>query len=915
MIKNIFKFLLLSLLILFSHNISHAQTNIDPNYSKNIKMIEPFDKARYNTGDTVPIKWIVNNSDNVDGRLGIEIVDLDSKKTFFVKYVCSSKDLVWNNLCSDIVTYPSLDGQVRLYNWKIPEYIPTGNYQIFLKHYDKKDGLKNDYGNYVVFKIVNNNPPSKLESSLEIDGLIKTKGILLGQDVAFDFIINGGPTINNKKVLVNFVDVNDKTAITSKTIDPAIPSTSWTLTTNIPIRIIDPKLVNGTYNVYVSLYEGDEESAIKNFINRKNDSGYKNIRTVTVGSRSEDIILAVENAKDKIISEDYNYQFFSVFRGNATKVSYKVFVQLVDSKGKIVFQNDFTPTPPTYQWKGGDYPVIRKYSFSKSIPAGEYKVLTGLQDGSKKIKLYTYGIQGIISNPDNTYQIATLQLGKSTNNTSTNNQQSSNLSILPIDFKNSDKGNYAPHITYRGGQFKFNLNFAGGPTDLDYKINVKLYNESTSKVDFEKDITPDTPTSKWSSNTSIPVVIDIPTDYKASVWAPYRVVVSLRRPDKVLILNNKSEILKSLSGNDVPFSGYYNSINTAYLNNGNYIVSRFLIANSNIHTLPSENPQKVAVGSDFPITLKFLAKNPEWTYDGIICVGNFFSNNHTTALKRNKKHNPVIIFIPVNSDWSKNASFGISNVTTYSTEKFANIPDSDTWRGDISIPVKFKIPNDTKPGKYEIHVIPAISSPFCSISAIPMEGTSISMLEGQFFPSNFVGRVEITSSSESTKQEPITINKWKLYNPVAVGSIPSVPVSTSNKLSTITFGINFVGGPTDGDKRVFVHFVDSSGNIKFLADVAPSTPSSKWTANSSNWITSEVDIPENIDLGNYNIYAGLYSMDTAVKLNKGAGVTDAGQLRYNVGMINISKPITFIDVYKKLATGNLFDALTTLINY
>jgi hypothetical protein len=180
-----------------------------------------------------------------------------------------------------------------------------------------------------------------------------------------------------------------------------------------------------------------------------------------------------------------------------------------------------------------------------------------------------------------------------------------------------------------------------------------------------------------------------------------------------------------------------------------------------------------------------------------------------------------------------------------------------------------------------------------------------------------IGQIRVLKNEliGNTDTPKITINKWKLYNPVAVGSIPSVPVSTSNKISTITFGINFVGGPTDGDKRVFVHFVDSSGNIKFLADVAPSAPSSKWTANSSNWITSEVDIPENIDLGNYNIYAGLYSMDTAVKLNRGDGVTDAGQLRYSVGMINISKPVTFIDVYKKLATSNLFDALTILINY
>jgi len=534
-------------------------------------------------------------------------------------------------------------------------------------------------------------------------------------------------------------------------------------------------------------------------------------------------------------------------------------------------------------------------------------------------------------------------------------QSSNNLNILPIDFKNADQSNYSPYIGYRGGQIKFNLNFSGGPTDTDYQIYVYLINEATGKIDFEKIINPTVPTSKWSSTSQVPVVIDIPSDSKASVWTAYRAVVALKKNDKVLVLNNLSKILKSLPHNESPMGDYYKSIDTVYLENGNYIVARILITNSNIYTLPSQNPTTVSAGSNLPITLKFEAKNPEWTYDGIICVGNFFSNTHTTSSKLGVKHNPVITLVPAKV---KDVSFGVKDWIVYNTAISNSISDSDTWRGSILLPVSFNIPKNTKPGKYEIHVIPSVSQPFCAIPSMPGNGTSISMLQSTAQPSNLVGTINITNSYINTTVinppetinnsnnvstvnvnptntnvnsnnqntnvnvvtnpvvvpeniipvPKVTINQWNVYS-THVGTNAQATLSSSLVFSTINFSVNFQGGPTDGDKRVFVHFVDSSGNIKFSADLEPSIPSSKWTASSNNWISADVEVPSNIPTGTYNVYAGLYS-GSRVELNPGPNVSVDNQKRYKIGTVTISPaPVT---VKSSSLVGNAISAAARL---
>ena len=160
----------------------------------------------------------------------------------------------------------------------------------------------------------------------------------------------------------------------------------------------------------------------------------------------------------------------------------------------------------------------------------------------------------------------------------------------------------------------------------------------------------------------------------------------------------------------------------------------------------------------------------------------------------------------------------------------------------------------------------------------------------------------------------VTINPWNVYTS-HTGTVANATPSSNTNFSTIFYALNFTGGPTDGDKRVFVHFVDSSGNIKFSSDISPATPSSKWTASSSNWVSTEVEIPENTPTGTYSVYAGLYSGNDRVKLNSGPGVLGDNQTRYKVGTVIITPiPVTSKNIWSML-TADVFSAVVSALGY
>jgi hypothetical protein len=65
---------------------------------------------------------------------------------------------------------------------------------------------------------------------------------------------------------------------------------------------------------------------------------------------------------------------------------YTVFVQLLDSGGKLVAQHDGPPAggrSPTNGWLKGDRVADEhRLELPKSLPAGEYRLITGLYDAS-----------------------------------------------------------------------------------------------------------------------------------------------------------------------------------------------------------------------------------------------------------------------------------------------------------------------------------------------------------------------------------------------------------------------------------------------------------------------------------------------------------------------------------------------------
>ena len=81
-------------------------------------------------------------------------------------------------------------------------------------------------------------------------------------------------------------------------------------------------------------------------------------------------------------------------------------------------------------------------------------------------------------------------------------------------------------------------------------------------------------------------------------------------------------------------------------------------------------------------------------------------------------------------------------------------------------------------------------------------------------------------------------------------------------------------------------------NIKFVSDIIPVVPTTKWAGIVNVPIT--VSIPNDINIGTYMVVAGLYSGDNRLALIAGSGVKelmngsdDSG--RYEVGTILIGK--------------------------
>jgi M6 family metalloprotease-like protein len=248
-----------------------------------------------------------------------------------------------------------------------------------------------------------------------------------------------------------------------------------------------------------------------------------------------------------------------------------------------------------------------------------------------------------------------------------------------------------------------------------------------------------------------------------------------------------------------------------------------------------------------------------------------------------------------------------------------NITNSLTIIGERS-PYIISISATTTPSNQEV-----------IISGVRFEGSGdelkISSRDGVVYSR----KVQITNNGQTIKLIPnvpdgdylLTIRHPETGESNGVGLSVTDPVSIVPMInlwsgenlvissSTLNYSLNWTGGPTDVDQRIFVHFVDSNGNTRFLNSVVPSPRTTQWSGPISTPIS--VFVPSNTAVGSYKVMAGLYNPITnaRMRLVSGPGVSEDSQLRYQIGTIDVKNGTSSIAIYPW--TGPLtIDASSTL---
>jgi len=110
---------------------------------------------------------------------------------------------------------------------------------------------------------------------------------------------------------------------------------------------------------------------------------------------------------------------------------------------------------------------------------------------------------------------------------------------------------------------------------------------------------------------------------------------------------------------------------------------------------------------------------------------------------------------------------------------------------------------------------------------------------------------------------------------------------------TLTYTLNWSGGPLDKSWRVFAHMVKDDGSYYFTGgDFIPTPTTDKWTGNTST--TNTITIPAGTPPGTYKVMVGLYNgVPRVTTLIAGPNVSTENptQYRYQVGTITILAPI------------------------
>ncbi len=94
-----------------------------------------------------------------------------------------------------------------------------------------------------------------------------------------------------------------------------------------------------------------------------------------------------------------------------------------------------------------------------------------------------------------------------------------------------------------------------------------------------------------------------------------------------------------------------------------------------------------------------------------------------------------------------------------------------------------------------------------------------------------------------------------------------------------------VGKPPADDWRIFVHFTDPQGAIRFQNDHAPDPPTSRWKAGDADLGPFTVDVPEGLS-GTFDVRAGLFREESGRARLQGK---DDGERRHILGKVTVGR--------------------------
>ncbi len=569
------------------------------------------------------------------------------------------------------------------------------------------------------------------------------------------------------------------------------------------------------------------------------------------------------NKNEVSIPKGEKFFFYTEFKGGPIAGDKMVFVHLVDSDGITKFSQDIKLIIPTSQWWAGVNPVYSRISLPDNLPLGKYKVMTGIYDGVNRIALKPE--TGVISANQYRYQIGTLNIHVKdivTTDSQYNDYLKGKLVTCPIEYNcalsynspNSDhfflplviEKTIIPQTVVRGSSISIPMNF-DIKSNIDFSNlvnkffylnyiftdelgNNKTFDSSPVQVLFDHTF------PNALGKVSVPITVNIPKDTKIGT---YIVKVNSLWPLQATLSSNNL-----LMGDQVREHYIKNPNQNLTVWNRQYEVGR-------INVVANETP---------PVVVNDIIKIQKSVFNKSATMGEStpFDLNFKTNKKVVNDYNIYLKLVGSKGLVILNVLFGPSKPTS-------------SWNGSVKsidniiIP---KIPTAPMVDTYKVIVGLQDKTKRILIPLVPESGVK-----------------KVSENINEYEVGSIVIKNNSLPN-ITINKLPNSPSASAG--SVLPYSINFQGGPTSVNHKVLVHFVDSTGNVKFQSDITPSTPTSNWKAGSNNWVSAGVEVPSNTPAGTYRVMVGLYSGNTRLTLNPGSGVTQTDQSMYQIGTITIN---------------------------